>query len=82
MKESKYKLTDEYVVVNGKILYRIEALKDFGNVKKGDRGGFIERESNLSQDDDCWVYDDARVCGNARVCGETAVRDRARVCKD
>ena len=32
--EKKYKLTDETIEVNGKILYRIEALKDFSDVKK------------------------------------------------
>ena len=46
--EKKYKLTDETIEVNGKTLYRIEALKDFSNVKKGDKGGFIEKEKNLS----------------------------------
>ena len=30
--------------------YRIYALKSFSNVKKGDKGGLIERESNLSHD--------------------------------
>ena len=37
--EKKYKLTDETIEVNGKTLYRIEALKDFSNIKKGDKGG-------------------------------------------
>lgn len=46
------------------------ALKDFGNVKKGDIGGFVESEDNLSQDDDCWIYDNAVVCGNARIKNE------------
>ena len=35
--EKKYKLTDETTVVHGDItLYRIQALRDFGDVKKGD----------------------------------------------
>ena len=33
--EKKYKLTDETIVIGMKILYRIEALKDFSDVKKG-----------------------------------------------
>ena len=65
--EKKYKLTNESVIVNGKTLYRIKSLKDFGNVKKGDKGGFIENESNLSQSGDCWVYDNAKVYNNAKV---------------
>ena len=65
--EKKYKLTDETINVNGKTLYRIKSLKDFGNVKKGDKGGFVEKESNLSQSGDCWVYDNAKVYNNAKV---------------
>ena len=65
--EKKYKLTDETINVNGKTLYRIKSLKDFGNVKKGDKGGFIEKECNLSQRGDCWVYDNAKVYNNAKV---------------
>ena len=65
--EKKYKLTNESVIVNGKTLHRIEALRDFGNVKKGDKGGFVEKECNLSQSGDCWVYDNAKVYNNAKV---------------
>ena len=83
--EKKYKLTEETINVNGKTLYRIKSLKDFGNVKKGDKGGFIENESNLSQSGDCWVYcdakvfEDARIYGNARVLDNAVVRDNAKV---
>ena len=45
--EKKFKLTDEILVVNGKTLYRIKALKDFSDVKKGDKGGFVEKEINI-----------------------------------
>lgn len=31
----KYELTDEYITVGDKKLYRIRALRDFANVKKG-----------------------------------------------
>lgn len=62
----KYKLTDEAITYNGRTLYRIEALKDFGNVKKGDLGGFVEWE-NLSQKGMCWIYEDAKVYENAYV---------------
>ena len=41
MKEKKYELTDETVKGYGHTLHRIKALKDFGDVKKGDLGGFI-----------------------------------------
>ena len=61
----KFKLTDECITLGDRKLYRIEALKDFSNVKKGDKGGFVEYEDNLSQHGDCWIYDDARVFGNS-----------------
>ena len=79
MMEKKYKLTEETINVDGRTLYRIEALKDFNDVKKGDKGGFIENEKNLSQSDDCWVYGKARVLDNARVYGNAWVFGNAMV---
>lgn len=63
----KYELTEETVTVYGKTLYRIRAVRDFGSVKAGDLGGYIEKEGNLSHFGNAWVYGDARVSGNARV---------------
>lgn len=50
--EKKYELTNETIEFNGHILHRIKALKDFAykKFKKGDLGGFIESENNLSQE--------------------------------
>ena len=69
MNELKYELTDisYYDDALDVTLHRIRALKNFGNVAKGELGGFIQRENNLSQEGDCWVFDDAKVFGNARV---------------
>ena len=72
----KYELTDETIDVSGTTLHRIKALKDFGNVKKGELGGYVESERNLSQEGNCWVCGDAKVCGDAEVCGN------AKVCGD
>ena len=80
--EKKFKLTDEILVVNGKTLYRIKALKDFSDVKKGDKGGFVEKEINLSQYGDCWVYDDAMAYDNAEIYGDAVVRNNAKVWMD
>ena len=69
-------------------LLRIIALKDFSDVKKGDRGGLIDNEENLSHEGGCWVYDNAqvfgfaRVSGNARVCGEAKIFGECWVCGD
>lgn len=76
---NKYKLTDETITVGDRILHRIEALRDFGDVKKGDKGGFIEKEDNLSHEGDCWVFGDAWVSGEARVYGDAWVFNKARL---
>ena len=68
----KYELTTECKEFLGRKLYRIKALIDFGSVKEGDLGGWIEKEENLSQEGDAWVYGDAMVFGDARVCGDAA----------
>ena len=77
--EKKYKLTEETINVGGTALYRIEALRDFGDVKKGDKGGFIEKEGNLSQSDNCWVYGNAKVCDKAMVYNNAKVYDNVMV---
>lgn len=81
MEESKkYKLTDETKVYNGKTLYRIQALKDFDFIHKGEVGGFVESEKNLWQEGNCWIYDNAMVFDDARVTGDADVSDNAVVC--
>ena len=82
MDTKKYKLTEETIIVNDKSLYRIEALKDFSNVRKGDKGGFIENENNLTQYGKCWVYDNAEVSGNAKVSGNAIIHEDAKVYGD
>ncbi len=75
----KYELTDESIKVYDRALYRIRAFKDFSDVKKGDLGGFVESENNLSHQGNCWVYYDAAVYGKARVCENAKVYGNARV---
>ena len=60
-------------------LYRIKSLQEFGDVSKGDIGGYIEREDNLSHSGNCWVYCDARVFDNASVLGNAAVSGNALI---
>ena len=81
---TKYELTDETKNFCGITLHRIRALRDIpsAGVKSGDLGGWIEKESNLCQNGDAWVYDDAEVCGNALVYGDAEVYDNARVYGD
>ncbi len=82
----KYELApDQQIIVGDTTLYRIRALKDFGNVKAGQLGGFIASEQNLSQLGDCWVADDAQVfdqatvSDHAQVLGRACIRDHARI---
>jgi hypothetical protein len=81
-KMNKYKLTKETKIINCVTVHRIEALKDFGNVKKGDLGGYIENGKNLSQKGNAWVYGDAKVSGNAWVYGDAKVSGDAWVYGD
>lgn len=76
----KYKMTSNVKELLGHKLFQIKALKDFGDVKAGDLGGYIEKEENLSHDGIAWVYDNVKVSGNARVFGDTQVLGNARVC--
>lgn len=69
--EKKYDFTDEMKVFGDITLRRIVALRDFGDVKAGDKGGWIEKEENLSQDGNAWVCGDAQVCGDAHVASES-----------
>lgn len=70
MTNDKYEITDiahpEYPW-----LHRIRALQDIGkDVKKGDLGGYVESESNLSFEpkDNAWLFDDSIACNTAYVC--------------
>lgn len=49
------------------VLHRIRAIADFGTVKVGDLGGWIEKEENLSHEGNAWVRGDAKVCDNAEI---------------
>lgn len=78
--KKKYTLTNETLVFNGHTLYRIRALIDIeGRVNKGELGGWIEKESNLSHKGLCWVSDNAQVYGNAQVYDNALVSDNAHV---
>lgn len=65
--------------VCGKKLYRIRALKDFGCVKTGELGGYIEKEDNLSHLGSAWIGGNAWIVGNARIKGNAVVAGDARI---
>ena len=67
MADKKYILINPACEIGGKLLYQIKAIKDFGDVKAGDLGGFIEKEDNLSHEGNAWVQGNARVYDNASI---------------
>ena len=66
---------DQKTEAFGKTLFRIRSLISFADVEAGEIGGYVEKEENLDQSGDSWVYDNAWVSGNARV------YDNAWVCR-
>ena len=76
----KYELLKEdTIIICGIVLHRIKALQDFGNVKAGDLGGYIEKEDNLSHYGECWVYGNAKVYNNAKLYNNALVSGNAKV---
>ena len=93
-----YKLSDETKTLPwGTVLHRVVATTTFTlacgvTVTEGDVGGWIEKESNLS--DNAWVigdamiygdalvYDDALVYGDAQIYGDAEVSGGAKISGD
>ena len=67
----------EMIESNIKGLYRVKALKDFGDVKKGDIGGYVENPNNRSHKGYCWAYGNAKIYGEARIYGNAQVSNCA-----
>lgn len=65
----KYKLWGGGKTHDNQKVFRIQALADFNDVKKGELGGYVASEENLTNnlDDHSWVYDDSVVQGDGRV---------------
>ena len=61
------------ITVFGIDLFRVKALISFGNVEKGELGGYVEKEENLNHSGNAWVSGDAWVYGNAWVSGDAEV---------
>jgi len=78
--KKKYELVkSDTIKVSGHKLYRIKSLIDFGYVKKGGLGGYIEDYRNLSQEGNCWVYDNAMVYEDAIVKENSSIHDNAKI---
>ena len=76
----KYELLqDDTITFGNHTLRRIRALRDFGAVKAGDLGGYVQSEENLSHEGACWVANEAKVCVDAQVYDQAQVYDHAKV---
>ena len=100
-----YELTDTSKVIDGHTVYRIKAIRDFRFytsidrvkipivVSKGELGGWVSSEHNLSQNPNCWIRGNAVVMNSAIVRpnytyygsygilinGNAVIRDQARI---
>lgn len=76
--EKKFEFTGKEMLYPVRVK-EIRALRDFGYVKKGDIGGYIECEKNLSHKGNCWVYQGAVVYGNSMICNNAVVAEGVTV---
>ncbi|MBO5103092.1 MAG: hypothetical protein J6C13_03280 [Clostridia bacterium] len=61
-------------------VYRIVAVRDFetldGVVKRGDRGGYVEKLQNIAHDDGSWAFDNSIIAGEfTQMRGNSIARD-------
>mgnify|MGYP003627980356 CR=1 FL=1 len=77
----KYELGESKVFM-GIEVYRVVALKSFGNVTKGDIGGWVEDEDNLSQQGNCWIFDEAMAVNRSMVAGNAEMHDYSKMLDD
>jgi len=73
----KFRLTRLNKIVTGIKVSRIQALKDFANVKAGDLGGWVQSEHNLSHNGNCWIYDDACAIEYSGVRGNASMHENS-----
>ena len=55
----KYRLTNNCIELNGKKLYQIQSLSRRGKIQIGQLGGYITKDSKISEDDKTWLYEGA-----------------------
>ncbi len=85
----KYTFTKNIMTLpEGIVLHQIIAKRDFGDIKAGTLGGFLEDTRNLSQSGNCWLtpgavcYNEASISGNAFVTGQVKLFGRAMAGSD
>lgn len=76
---TKFNIENHTINIDGVNLYRIIALKDFSDVRKGDIGGYVESYDNLSQEGNSWLYDSAKCYSNGKVLEDAKVKGNSLV---
>ena len=85
MNDKKYEILmdkENTIEWKGHTLHRIRALRDFGDIKKGDIGGFVENENNLSHKGNCWIYDDAKAMDDSIMYDNSRIYDKSELHDD
>lgn len=77
-KEVKIIQETETVLPNGQTETKEEEVTFYQEIK-GELGGWLEIEANLSQEGDCWVKQDGYVMGEARVCDDAVISGGAEI---
>ena len=68
--EKKFELTDNFIInAFGVKLFQIKCTKSFKYAKEGDLGGYVEKDENLDQESNAWVYGNAEIDNNNKHCG-------------
>lgn len=62
--------------------YRVKATKDFLGIHKGDLGGYVHSEDNLSQEDNCWVDETSYLADNCEVTDNAQILNGSLIAGD
>ncbi len=71
----KYVILPVAKKVGKRTVYQIEATAGRGDFHPGELGGFIEDESNLSQQGTAWIHPSSVAFKGARICGSAVLVD-------
>lgn len=75
----KYAFTGESMQIRHPVTDRAVEVRRIYRLSDGHLGGWIEKESNLSHDGECFVHHEAMVFDNARVTANAMILDDAKI---
>lgn len=76
---NKFSLTEQVKFELGRHLHRVEAVANFGDVRKGTLGGWVESAKNLSQYGAAWIGEEGMALGDAVVDNDAQLFGVARI---